>query len=324
MEKPQFITEGSFIDAAKRHAEIKAGETKNYEDAEKQVDIKNGQERKETLIPLLFVYRNNDLFQKFIPDMVNELKLSGENVELKAFPKETEEKEIQEWYEKNKNILHDRDLVPDGTVAWAVNSDLAAKDENFSVRKVYKLVLDDLMNKAVQRAIFGTLPDEYERQAFKNESIEKLLEIDQQMFEEIFKRIQKKTDHVIKKIYVIKRKITEHSKYFSRLVLKEDDLLKQNLAYASFLKQWLENIGVDDVYVLNDEDEVPQSIYDESGSFIVIDRHAQKDGTLKKKSLLMPNESLFISAKEKFGELFEAEELLSSIDEIVREKFTKK
>jgi len=318
-------------EASKMREKIEAGEAKNYGEAEKLVEAEKGHEKKEELAPLFLAYRDNDLFRKHIPEIVNKLKSLGREVRLQIFPEGTTKAEMEKWYKENENDLQGMSLVTDWTFGGAAISASGV----YRGSKDYELHLDLLMEQAVQRAIFGTLPEEHEKAKSDHQqsqkSIEKLLYTDQQMFEEIFKRIQEKTGNGIKKIFIVNEKLTAHSDYFVGLVAKklkrsvdDYDLKKYNQEYANYLKQWLQNAGVQEVYIVNFASEIPANISQEESAYIITDRHAKLPdySKLKEKELNIPNANLFENAEKKFGVLVKSEELSSSIGKILEEKFS--
>src|SRR3989304_8257570 len=79
-KRERFIKE-SMPEAAKINGELSKNESKEKEGK-----------------PFLFVYRENDLFKRYIPLIQNFLKEKGCPVSLQSFPAGTPKEEIKNWY----------------------------------------------------------------------------------------------------------------------------------------------------------------------------------------------------------------------------------
>ena len=72
-------------------------------------------EQQEQLPPILIIYRDNDLFEKYVPEIARILQAKGRKVEIKNFPRNTEGDEIKEWYEENLERLAGVEIISDKT-----------------------------------------------------------------------------------------------------------------------------------------------------------------------------------------------------------------
>ncbi len=72
--------------------------------------------------PIMMVYRDNDAYSKYMPQLVKKLKDEGYEVELKIFPRETEEKDISAWANENKAQFVGKEVTSDGTLLRALKS----------------------------------------------------------------------------------------------------------------------------------------------------------------------------------------------------------
>lgn len=87
-------------------------------------------EQQEQLPSILIIYRGNDLFEKYVPEIARILQAKGRRVEIQNFPRGTEEDEIKEWYEENLERLTGTEIISDGTAA--VPYELGGKKRNQS------------------------------------------------------------------------------------------------------------------------------------------------------------------------------------------------
>src|SRR3990170_5490093 len=78
-------------------------------------------EQQEQLPLILIIYRDNDLFEKYVPEIARILQTKGRKVEIKNFPRGTVEYEIKGWYEENLERLAGTEIISDDTATVPYN-----------------------------------------------------------------------------------------------------------------------------------------------------------------------------------------------------------
>jgi hypothetical protein len=115
-------------EAARLQEIIKSGKAKTYAEAEKLVEKEK--ERK----PFFFIYRENDLFKKYVPLIQDFLKEKGYPVDLKSFPAGTPEEEIKKWYLENQIDLQSKNILADGTSIYSCGYDEKTFKKKFATK----------------------------------------------------------------------------------------------------------------------------------------------------------------------------------------------
>ena len=164
-------------------------------------------EQQEQLPPILIIYRDNDLFEKYVPEIARILQAKGRKVEIKNFPRNTEGDEIKEWYDENLERLAGMEIISDGTasVPYALNK--------FQKEKGIKDIadLDGLMNKTTKITIFGPYKtDSYgigQPEAIRSEDQSDQLK---KFFAVMVKRILENKENMPSKIYIFTDYILSH------------------------------------------------------------------------------------------------------------------
>jgi hypothetical protein len=256
------------------------------------------QKEKEQL-PILFVYRDNDLFREYIPEIIKNLQTWGRKVEAQVFPQGMETEKIKEWLESNQDILEGKDLVSDWTVAnnitYELKRRLAEKGTGF------KRELDTTFDFATKATILGEdvseilsnfqrRKDELEMIRREQESHEqsgkekqgiKILEKELQKeelflsakFIEAITKIILEKDGMPKNVYLLRGGILDHPplEYVSEEYSDEEEEKA-----AKLVREWLVNGGIsgDVIQIKKDFDNyLKQDILGKEKTWLITDRH---------------------------------------------------
>lgn len=305
--------------------------------------------------PILLVYRDNDLFQKYMPVIAETLKSLGRQVEIQNFPKEATEDDIKKWGIEHKAEIGSKVVWPDGTSYWPLsNAEIKGlKEKNRSLS--YKL--DNIFDEATLRALFGEnyiskwrsggREVEYSDEDHYNGSKQVILGI--------VERILVKKENVPKKVYIFTDRILDHMYWALSIKFKkeigeeeknakseeEKDLYykkwddwkndSQNLSSAAEeFKEWLTQAGIKAEHIeikelatfLKEKQQL-----DKSGNWIVVDRHSKltdKYTFRSAKQFLLPESNFYKSAEDQKMIDVSDQELTSALKEIIIKDFGSK
>ena len=179
------------------------------------------QKEEEKKSPIFIIYRDNDLFQKQIPEMVKILSSMGRQVEVQSFPKETNKEEIEEWYKENLERLAGMEMISDITAGIPFNLYKEFKSQGTKSRND----LDDLISKVIKKAIWGEGVDNKTLQRFPSEK---------EFYSGIMKRILENQENMPNKIYLFLDHITDHMdiKEYAGIGLGDDKDLCEYMRYG--------------------------------------------------------------------------------------------
>jgi hypothetical protein len=115
-------------------------------------------ESKETekLPPILLIYRDNDLFQKAVPEIEKQLISLGHKVEIERFSKETDKRDIEKWVKEHKERFENKEILGDETCGWgkldsfvnvSISEAVLGKDNEYTKGVISKIVKNILLNK---------------------------------------------------------------------------------------------------------------------------------------------------------------------------------
>jgi len=126
-------------------------EEKKVEEKADTLAQKEKELREEEKVPFILAYRDNKLFQEYVPVIEDFLKEQGYPVSIQSFPVGTPPEEIKKWFEEHKSELEGKNILCDNTFDHSTN--------NFAdIHHKMKLYLDDIMQRATRQVMIG--PDE--------------------------------------------------------------------------------------------------------------------------------------------------------------------
>lgn len=255
----------------------------------------------EQMLPILIIYRDNDLFEKWMPEVVQNLRSFGRKVEIQSFTSTTDKEQIKQWIIDNKENLQGKELLSDGTcksATWDKRVKQELKEElTFSN-------LDSLMSEATESALLGvsqkdlskSLPsDEIRMGVEEGKDITGLenqyLSVESKAIKCLIGNMSEKP----KEIVILKHIIAEHTPFKFKFQIEkggrwleeeEQDPEKREKiesSYAEFLASTFREGGVPKVSVADLPKDLSAKMIEKiinRESFVIYDRH-----------LLMPHNS---------------------------------
>jgi len=105
-----------------------------------QQEVSENKVEQETVGPMTVIYRDNALFEEYIPIIEKYIKSLGGEINLQSFPRGTDADVIKNWYESNGQSLEGRVLLTDETCypTQRLNESIASKQGK----------LDEILNEA--------------------------------------------------------------------------------------------------------------------------------------------------------------------------------
>ena len=92
-----------------------SGEASSHTESIKQLSVAESKEAL-NLPPILFIYRDNDLYESSIPGIINSLQTTGRKVEAQVFPRGTSDEKISKWLKEHSVKFGNKEIVEDDTV----------------------------------------------------------------------------------------------------------------------------------------------------------------------------------------------------------------
>jgi len=86
------------------------------------------EQREKDQLPILFIYRDNDLFREYMPGIINNLQAWGRKVETQIFPQGTDEEKIDEWFDSKILETKTKARRLDRKYIYTVHPDLMGKE----------------------------------------------------------------------------------------------------------------------------------------------------------------------------------------------------
>ena len=291
------------------------------------------QKEEEKKSPIFIIYRDNDLFQKQIPEMVKILSAMGRQVEVQSFPKETGEEEIEEWYKENKGLLAGKEIISDRTacIPWEM------KEEIFSTGAKIVDNIDNLLSDAMGRAIFS---NEYKKVAtgieFAREAYEEEFS---ECYSAMINKILANPENIPSKVFIFPDHIIDHSnlddtrKAYEELRSSSHDKQKEIIDEATKVvmekfKEWLTIGGINPEKIeIGNEKNIKE--IDNSNGWVIIDRHAgnmvREIKSIKSiKCLELPEGDFYRTAREGGLLDYTDEEFVEAFSKVLEEKLSDK
>jgi len=268
-----------------------------------KIEQSNQEQKEKEQLPILFIYRDNDLFREHMPEIVNNLQAWGRKAEAQVFPQGTKKEEIREWIEANQAELIKKELITDDTVGSQFRREMIrdAVTNCYEYRlqkelreKGTKFVadLDQLFEDATRRAALGnelndTISDmeKYNRERLSaTEEYEKVIFVAGKGVERIIKQYLKKGGDLPRQVYVFTNKIYDHEPFS---YVRGIEAKKAGIDYSDFslteehfekagelVKEWLVKAGIPKE-IIRIEGNITREITRMSGigTWFIFDRH---------------------------------------------------
>lgn len=197
----------------------------------------NGLENKENKIenkttgPIYMVFRENDNWDKYTPKIVEHIKSLGGEIEVKSFPRGTDNETIKEWYEQNKENFQGKSMLTDDTCSPRLDSSRYYEDESS---------LDNFLMSAEWR-----LTSEIFKKAFGEEGADNLrydsLENIKDSYTKLFKlAIENKAP---KKVTFVEEAFGHHDTFLVDIKGLQHQSLENDQEVLKFTKQCLVDAG---------------------------------------------------------------------------------
>lgn len=281
------------------------------------------------------IYRENDSYNKHVPKiegiLTNLGKNAGYSLKKKAFPRNTSESEIKEWFEKEKDKITAKGVVclRDCTCKLAtkkidgVNNNVFHKWSEEYTDEEY--TLDTLFGDATHEIVMGGYYSKYYdlekgslRPEFKN--LKSVLKREEEIYLNVLNRITQKPEI----LYIASVKLTHHEPFYEMFKSRnKSTLVEEDRKAADILKAWFEKAGIKKVRVVDYPEDLEENI--ETNSWLITDRHVcMKEGLTsrlseKSKILLAPS-SDFIEYAQDLGlvDVYTDEEYCAILEELIK------
>jgi hypothetical protein len=275
-------------------------EEKKVEEKADALAQKEKELREEEKVPFILAYRDNKLFQEYVPVIEDFLKEQGYPVSIQSFPVGTPPEEIKKWFEEHKSELEGKNILCDNTFESATlyfnclktNADLYLDSIMYGAMikaitgdrdgKVERIVDQDLVKKV--RDLKNAYPKN-EDELKKLELLEDELEVEflaeeSKIYKEILSNIPKEEKQ--KEFVIIKGTLEEeflipilisHDLYFSENKKKWVD---QTNRFAEMLQTCFKEAGISKVTCVARGAEIPPEIMEKmkkGEAYVIWDRH---------------------------------------------------
>jgi len=298
------------------------------------------------LPPILLVYRDNDLFTKYVQSMTKTLGSLGRQVEIHNFPPDTDPEEIRRWARTSGDQVEGKILITDRT-CYVFGPDAKPAETKGSY-------LDSIFEEASRQVVLG---EDSEQKLRKSESEELA-----PSYRNILSRIIAKTKPT--SVIILERNLRDHQfsdildRLMSETLTEEEARTFKELEYnfhrteaeekffdeiskkiraqkleqkaleeaGRLVKSWLVDAGVPDGNISTVESimDIPDD-FNQAGNWIIADRHALTPRKGDKNIVLNLPLANFIETAQGSGLLqFEPGELETAINEILKKDFSPK
>lgn len=203
---------------------------------ERMASEKRERELRYEKLPVLLLYRDNDLFEQKTPELLETLKSFGRTVEVQRFPRETDPKIIGEWSAQHAKEMQDKIVVSDNTCGQArssINKQILKEVENQTGKEPGAEISNKIGDLLKEQHKFGYLDQLYNQPLeiiLRNKSGEKLefsqfgmrqrewqidltMEETGQIFSEIIKQILKNPENKPEKVGIFITHLYDHSPF---------------------------------------------------------------------------------------------------------------
>lgn len=288
--KPNITVENISGEEINKAKESLSGTSKELNDSmshleksssERIVNKENNIENK-TIGPIFMVYRDNRNWEKFAPKIVEHIKNElGGDIEVMSFPRGTDEKVIEKWYEENKDRFEGKLLLTDNTCNPTIE-----KNEYEGKFNLDSILKDS--NEETTKRIFKEAFGEKGLSELKFDSIEDI----ENSNTKIFKLALEKNSP--KKVTFVESKFGHHSLFLVNLKGLQDRSLENDRQVLESFKKSLINAGYseDNISVERDIGEPNQNeIESLKNEWFFIDSHNPMADEYRSKGLNVINPS---------------------------------
>ena len=298
------------------------------------------QKEEEQKSPIFIIYRDNDLFQKQIPEMVKILSAMGRQVEVQGFSRETTEKEIKKWYEENQSELEGKEIISDRTAG--IPQDMEKNMISAGTKKVGNI--DNLLSGAMSKVLLGDSYDKLENSGnilsdgfIKTDTHRTPEKEVEEFFTAVVKRILDNPKNIPNKVIIFPDHIMDHisefdgGMYYDEVKNLSADERQERRKEATMMlikkvKEWLEAGGLDVKKIKIGEDINRLEEFDKQNNWIIMDRHIRnrKEEVKLAKYLEIPAGNFYETARERGLLDYTDEEFTKAFSNILEEKFLDK
>lgn len=233
------------------------------------------------------IYRDNDLFQEYIPEIEKYFKSLNGDARFTSFPKGTDENIIRDWYKKNRDNLTGKVLLTDSTCypkGGEVEASEASKEGG----------LDQILNQAFT----DVLEDELGKKNFA-EKIDSLETYDQ-IFPKIFKMLFSKKELLPNEVYIIENYISAHIGSLTPDVEKDIAAgTTKETVIAKRFKKYIESAGFHSGSIAIQNDILKE--IDKKNNWILVDRHNRNLESITEATTIDLPFGSFIQSVQKHG-----------------------
>lgn len=275
---------------------------KSHEEAN-EMNTENKTEKKldsELVGSMDIIYRDNDLFQEYIPEIEKYFKSLNGNVRFTSFPKGTDENIIRDWYKQNRDNLAGKVLLTDNTCSPKYREVEASKAS-------VKGGLDQILSQAFT----DTLGDEIGKKNFA-EKIDSLETYDQ-IFPKIFKMLFSKKELLPNEVHIIENYISAHIEHLTPDAEKDIEAgTKKETVIAKRFKKYIEDAGFPSGSIAIQNDILKE--IDKKNNWILVDRHNRNLESVTEATTIDLPFGSFIQSVEKHGLIeFPKEKMIENI-----------
>ncbi len=259
---------------------------------------------------ILLVYRENDLFQEYIPEVIETLTSLGHQVKTHSFPLGTDKVEIRKWAQEHKNEFKNRAVMVDGTFRRAISYEL---QEELDVNS-----LDEFFDKATEMVVLGT---DYKELLAEMGSSD--METTGKAYYALIQRILESKENLPEKVYVRGYHILDHNPFYSLIQSLKDDIKKAEAVAVETLKKWLVEGGIPAGSILFYEGEKGE-VEIGAGDWIIADRHIIEWVYKGHPTIIleMPFSNFYRSAQKQGLIKLRPREIEKNLRKLLREKFS--
>lgn len=290
---------------------------------------------------LYFMYRDNDLFKRYMPKVLDTFRSLGYRVETQIFAQGTGDLEMLRWVDKHREEFKDKAVIADDNIntfnkrlpskryggVWTPARDMYDADYDLmgkSGMRSFAFVggIDDIFRSALNRVMCGR-EKEYQETNLNihsmderaNKNVESLIEFARKLYVTMLRELLKNVTP--QKVFIIQEKINDHVPFSIHDV---QHINKE--AAAQKLKEWFSESGIDPG-VISFATSYDMSTMDKEGNWIIMDRHNRdanaRDIYKKARRFRVPTENFFDDIALELKSV-DPEEFERALERMIREQ----